>query len=76
MIPFHFLKMSHFILIFLHPPAKPPDGNSGILNVKVTGDISKHKGHEASQPSIECLMMIYGRNTPILDVSFLHLYPP
>nr|GEV84252.1 hypothetical protein [Tanacetum cinerariifolium] len=25
------------------PPAKPPDGNSGILNVKVMGDISKHK---------------------------------
>nr|GEU29502.1 hypothetical protein [Tanacetum cinerariifolium] len=26
-----------------HPPAKPPDGNSGILNIKVMGDISKHK---------------------------------
>nr|GFC32548.1 hypothetical protein [Tanacetum cinerariifolium] len=25
------------------PPAKPPDGNSGILNVKVMGDISEHK---------------------------------
>nr|GEX56591.1 hypothetical protein [Tanacetum cinerariifolium] len=25
------------------PPAKPPDGNTGILNVKVMGDISKHK---------------------------------
>nr|GEW01007.1 hypothetical protein [Tanacetum cinerariifolium] len=24
------------------PPAKPPDGNSGILNVKVMSDISKH----------------------------------
>nr|GEY19917.1 hypothetical protein [Tanacetum cinerariifolium] len=24
------------------PPAKPPDGNSGILNVKVMGDISEH----------------------------------
>nr|GEU67044.1 hypothetical protein [Tanacetum cinerariifolium] len=77
--------------------AKPPDGNSGILNVKVMGDISEynvpmlmlmlmltqptlvpnqekspnllsHLGHEASQPSIECSMMIYGRNTHILDV--------
>nr|GEV95517.1 hypothetical protein [Tanacetum cinerariifolium] len=84
------------------PPAKPPDGNSGILNVKVMGDISEHnvpmprlmltqnslvlnqekspnllshRGHKASQPSTECLMMIYGRNTPILDVSFLHFYP-
>nr|GEU50793.1 hypothetical protein [Tanacetum cinerariifolium] len=25
------------------PPTKPPDGNSGILNVKVMGDISEHK---------------------------------
>nr|GEW62244.1 hypothetical protein [Tanacetum cinerariifolium] len=25
------------------PPAKPPDGNTRILNVKVMGDISKHK---------------------------------
>nr|GEX20274.1 hypothetical protein [Tanacetum cinerariifolium] len=26
-----------------HPPTKPPDGNSGILNVKVMGDSSEHK---------------------------------
>nr|GEV30623.1 hypothetical protein [Tanacetum cinerariifolium] len=85
-----------------HPPAKPPDGNSGILNVKMKGDISEHnvpmsrlmltqptlvpnqekspnllshQGDEASQPSTECPMMIYGRNTPILDVPFLHFYP-
>nr|GEV04537.1 hypothetical protein [Tanacetum cinerariifolium] len=25
------------------PPAKPPDGNSGILNVKIMGDISEQK---------------------------------
>nr|GFA64060.1 hypothetical protein [Tanacetum cinerariifolium] len=25
-----------------HPPTKLPDGNSGILNVKVTGDVSEH----------------------------------
>nr|GEW88221.1 hypothetical protein [Tanacetum cinerariifolium] len=85
------------------PPAKPPDGNSGILNVKVMGDISKHnvpmprimltqptlvlnqekspnllshQGHKASQPSTKCPMMIYGRNTPILDILFLYFYPP
>nr|GEV49799.1 hypothetical protein [Tanacetum cinerariifolium] len=85
------------------PPAKPPDGHSGILNVKVMGDISEHyvpmprlmltqptlvpnrekypsllshQGHKASQPSTKCLMMIYGRKTPILDVSFLYFYPP
>nr|GEV35969.1 hypothetical protein [Tanacetum cinerariifolium] len=77
------------------PPAKPPDGNLEILNVKVMGDNSKHngpmhklmltqptlvpnkekspnllshQGHETSLPSTECPMMIYGRNTLILDV--------
>nr|GEX88359.1 hypothetical protein [Tanacetum cinerariifolium] len=84
------------------PPTKPPDGDSGILNVKVMGDILEHnvplprlmltqptlvsnqekypnflshQGHKASQPSTECPMMIYERNTPILDVLFLHFYP-
>nr|GEW74878.1 ribonuclease H-like domain-containing protein [Tanacetum cinerariifolium] len=84
------------------PPAKPQDGNSVILNVKVMGDISEHKvplprhmstkptlvpnqekspnllshlGHEAFQPSFECPMIIYGKNTPILDVLFFHFYP-
>nr|GEY81864.1 hypothetical protein [Tanacetum cinerariifolium] len=34
----------HFdIPLFFRPLAKPPDGNTGILNVKVIGDISKHK---------------------------------
>nr|GEV77117.1 hypothetical protein [Tanacetum cinerariifolium] len=82
------------------PPAKPPDGNTRILNIKVMGDISKnnvlfprlmttlvpnqekspnllsHQGNEAFQPSTECLMMIYGKNTPILDVPFFHFYRP
>nr|GEW55404.1 hypothetical protein [Tanacetum cinerariifolium] len=82
------------------PPAKPPDGNTRILNVKVMGVISKnnvpfprlmttlvpnqekspnllfHQGNEAFQPSTECPMMIYGKNTPILDVPFFHFYPP
>nr|GEW08352.1 hypothetical protein [Tanacetum cinerariifolium] len=59
-----------------YPPAKPPNGNSRILNVKVIGDISKHKGHEAFQPSTECPMMTHERNIPILDVPFFHFYPP
>nr|GEZ39786.1 hypothetical protein [Tanacetum cinerariifolium] len=28
---------------FSRPPAKPPDGNTGILNIKMMGDISKQK---------------------------------
>nr|GEW26154.1 integrase, catalytic region, zinc finger, CCHC-type, peptidase aspartic, catalytic [Tanacetum cinerariifolium] len=85
------------------PPAKPPDDNSVILNVKMMGDISEHKvpmprlmftqpnivlnqekspdllphlGHEAFQLSAECPMMIYGKNTHILDAPCFHLYPP
>nr|GEU86864.1 hypothetical protein [Tanacetum cinerariifolium] len=89
------------------PPAKPPDDddiepNSGILTVKVVGDISEHyvlmprllptlptlasnqeksphllshRGLKAFQHSSEGSMMIYGGNTPILDVLFLHFYP-
>nr|GEX33050.1 hypothetical protein [Tanacetum cinerariifolium] len=67
---FHFDIPSSF-----RPPAKPPDGNSGILNEKSLNLLS-YLGHEASQPSTGCPMMIYGRNTPILDIPFLHFYPP
>nr|GEX62274.1 hypothetical protein [Tanacetum cinerariifolium] len=31
------------IPLFSHPPAKPPDGNTGILNIKIIGDISDQK---------------------------------
>nr|GEX93988.1 hypothetical protein [Tanacetum cinerariifolium] len=34
----------HFdIPSFSHPPAKPPNGNTGILNIKMMGDISDQK---------------------------------
>nr|GEV85626.1 hypothetical protein [Tanacetum cinerariifolium] len=34
----------HFdIPLFSRPPAKPPDGNTGILNIKMMGDISEQK---------------------------------
>nr|GEV38648.1 hypothetical protein [Tanacetum cinerariifolium] len=88
---------------FSRPPGKPPDDDSGILTVKVVGDISEHvvpmpkllptqptlvsnqeksphllshQGLKASQLCSECPMMIYEGNTLILDVSFLHFYPP
>nr|GEW13377.1 hypothetical protein [Tanacetum cinerariifolium] len=60
----------HFdIPSFFRPLAKPPDGNTGILNIKTMGDISKQK------LSSEFPMMIHGKNIPILDVSLFHLYP-
>nr|GEY59826.1 hypothetical protein [Tanacetum cinerariifolium] len=77
---------------FFRPPAKPPDGNTEILNIKIMGDNSEqkvpiseltiirvsnqekspdllsHQGFEAFQPSAECLMIINGKNIPLLDV--------
>nr|GEY06457.1 hypothetical protein [Tanacetum cinerariifolium] len=38
------IKSFHFdIPSFSRPPAKPPDGNTGILNIKMMGDISDQK---------------------------------
>nr|GEW42182.1 reverse transcriptase domain-containing protein [Tanacetum cinerariifolium] len=38
------IESFHFdIPLFSHPPAKPPDGNTRILNVKMMGDISDQK---------------------------------
>nr|GFB34281.1 hypothetical protein [Tanacetum cinerariifolium] len=47
-----------------------------VPNQEKSPNFLSHQGHEASQPSTECPMMIYGRNTPILDVPFHHFYPP
>nr|GEZ03431.1 hypothetical protein [Tanacetum cinerariifolium] len=82
------------------PPAKPPDGNTGTLNIKMMGDVSdqkvpipnltltrilnqekspdllSHQGFEAFQPSVECPMIINGKNIPLLDVPLFHFYPP
>nr|GEU30874.1 hypothetical protein [Tanacetum cinerariifolium] len=70
MIPFHFLKMSHFILISLHPLVLLQNHR-----MEKSPDLLSHLGHEAFQPSAECPMMIYGKNTPILDVLSFHFYP-
>nr|GFB52331.1 hypothetical protein [Tanacetum cinerariifolium] len=38
------IESFHFdIPSFFHPPAKPPDGNTGILNIKMMGDDSETK---------------------------------
>nr|GEW14527.1 hypothetical protein [Tanacetum cinerariifolium] len=90
------------------PPAKLPDDdeiepNSGILTVKMVGDISEHyvpmprllptqptlasnqgksphllshRGLKAFQLPSKSPVMIYGGNITILDVTFLHFYPP
>nr|GEU52451.1 hypothetical protein [Tanacetum cinerariifolium] len=59
------IELYHFnIPSFFHPPAKPPDGNTRILNIRMMGDISKQK------PSAKCPMMIHGKNTPIFSSLF------
>nr|GEZ66600.1 hypothetical protein [Tanacetum cinerariifolium] len=43
---FSFAKKKSFyfdIPLFSHPPAKPPDGDTGILNIKMMGDIFDQK---------------------------------
>nr|GEX43690.1 hypothetical protein [Tanacetum cinerariifolium] len=51
------------------PPAKPPDGNTRTLNIKMMGDVSDQK------PSAECPMITNGKNIPLLDVPLFHFYP-
>nr|GEW68115.1 hypothetical protein [Tanacetum cinerariifolium] len=44
----------HFdIPLFSRPPAKPPDGNTGILNIKMMGDVSDRKSLVIHQPPQE-----------------------
>nr|GFC81015.1 hypothetical protein [Tanacetum cinerariifolium] len=55
-------------LMFIQPTLVP--------NQEKSLNLLSHQGHKASQPSTECPMMIYRRNTAILDVPFFHFYPP
>nr|GEW18204.1 hypothetical protein [Tanacetum cinerariifolium] len=64
------IESYHFdIPSFSRPPAKPPDGNTKILNIKMMGDNSKQK------LSAKCPMMTHGKNIPIMDVPLFHFYP-
>nr|GEX96517.1 hypothetical protein [Tanacetum cinerariifolium] len=68
--PFHFLPMSHTILIFLHLIVL-------LQNHQMEKSLAflSHLGFEAFQPSAECPMIINGKNTPVLDVPLFHFYP-
>nr|GFA95903.1 hypothetical protein [Tanacetum cinerariifolium] len=64
------IESYHFdIPSFSRPPAKPPDGNTEILNIKMMGDDSKQKLFT------ECPMMIHEKNIPVLDVPLFYFYP-
>nr|GEV05105.1 ribonuclease H-like domain-containing protein [Tanacetum cinerariifolium] len=45
-------------------------------NQEKSSHLLSHRGFKASQLYSEYPMMIYGGNTPILDVLFFHFYPP
>nr|GEY28839.1 hypothetical protein [Tanacetum cinerariifolium] len=47
-----------------------------VPNQEKSPNLLSHRGFKASEPSTECLMMIYEGNTQILDVLFLYFYPP
>nr|GEW83999.1 hypothetical protein [Tanacetum cinerariifolium] len=79
------------IPLFSHPLAKPPDCDTGILNIKMmddklmitlaphqekSHDLLSHRGLIAFQPFVKCPMMIHGQNNPILDVLMFYFYPP
>nr|GEZ32005.1 hypothetical protein [Tanacetum cinerariifolium] len=46
-----------------------------VSNQEKSPHLLSHQGLKASQLHFECPMMIYGGNTPILDVLFIHFYP-
>nr|GEW98987.1 hypothetical protein [Tanacetum cinerariifolium] len=46
-----------------------------VSNQEKSPHLLSHRGFKASQLHFECPMMIYGGNTPILNVLFIHFYP-
>nr|GEU53097.1 hypothetical protein [Tanacetum cinerariifolium] len=57
-------------------PRLLPTQPTHVLNQEKSPHLLSHRGLKAFQLPSESLMMIYGGNTPILDVPFLHFYPP
>ncbi|GJS51677.1 hypothetical protein Tco_0625039 [Tanacetum coccineum] len=86
-----FLSPNEFSISFIHDPLSPvfdtlllflsknEDNvfNLGILasNEEKSPHLLSHRGFKAFQLISESPMMIFGGNTPNLDVSYLHFYP-
>nr|GEU96839.1 hypothetical protein [Tanacetum cinerariifolium] len=65
--------------IFEHDVLMPrllPTQPTLVSNQEKSPHFLSHRGFKASQLHSESPMMIYGGNTPILDVPFLYFYPP
>nr|GEX21316.1 hypothetical protein [Tanacetum cinerariifolium] len=64
-------KSYHFdIPLPYRPSAKPPDGNTGTLNIKMMGDVDDQK------PSAQCPMIINGKNISSFGCSTFPFLPP
>nr|GFA53417.1 hypothetical protein [Tanacetum cinerariifolium] len=57
-------------------PRLLPNQPTLVSNHEKSLDLLSYRGLKASQLHSKCPMMIYGGNTPIFDVPFLHFYPP
>nr|GEY16174.1 hypothetical protein [Tanacetum cinerariifolium] len=62
--------------LYVPMPRLLPTQPNLVSNQEKSPHLLSHRGFKASQLHSESQMMIYGRNTTILDVSFLHFYPP
>nr|GEW30070.1 hypothetical protein [Tanacetum cinerariifolium] len=62
----HYVPMPRFL------PTQP----THVSNLEKSPHLLSHRGLKALQLPSESPMMIYGENIPILDVLFLHFYPP
>nr|GEV24172.1 hypothetical protein [Tanacetum cinerariifolium] len=56
-------------LLYDNSSPRPPE------EFEKSPDLLSHQGLKNFQPSIECPMMIHGKNIPILDVPLFHFYP-
>nr|GEX16397.1 hypothetical protein [Tanacetum cinerariifolium] len=61
---------------YVHVPRLLPTQPTLASNQKKSPHLLSHRGLKAFQLSSESPMMIYGGNIPILDILFLHFYPP
>nr|GEZ03185.1 hypothetical protein [Tanacetum cinerariifolium] len=62
--------------LYVPMPKLLPTQPTLVSNKEKSPHLLSHRGLKASQLHSECPMMIYGGNTPILDVPFLYFYPP
>nr|GEV31736.1 hypothetical protein [Tanacetum cinerariifolium] len=62
--------------LYVPMPRLLPTQPNLVSNQDKSPHLLSHWGLKASQLHSNSPMMIYGENTPILDVPFLHFYPP